>query len=166
MNAATRILLIEDDSGITDTLQRVLVAEGHDVAIEKRGDDGLARAMKDDFNLVITDLKLPGLNGLELVRQLHTAKPRLPIILVTAFGTTQTAIEAMKFGAYDYLLKPFNIPQLIELVHKAADSNRRMSEPVGLGEPVKVATRSSAGARRCRISTRKSAGSPPSPSAC
>jgi DNA-binding NtrC family response regulator len=112
----------------------VLAAEGHEVAIEKRGDDGLARAVKDSFNLVITDLKLPGLNGLELVRQLHTAKPRLPIILVTAFGTTETAIEAMKVGAYDYLLKPFNIPQLIELVHKAADSNRRMSEPVGLGE--------------------------------
>jgi nitrogen regulation protein NR(I) len=134
MNAAARILLIEDDSGITDTLQRVLAAEGHEVAIEKRGDDGLARAVKDAFNLVITDLKLPGLNGLELVRQLHAAKARLPIILVTAFGTTETAIEAMKLGAYDYVLKPFNIPQLIELVHKAADSNRRMSEPVGLGE--------------------------------
>ena len=134
MNAATRILLIEDDSGITDTLQRVLVAEGHVVEIEKRGDDGLARAVKDSFNLVITDLKLPGLNGLDIVRQLHPAKPRLPIILVTAFGTTQTAIEAMKLGAYDYLLKPFNIPHLIELVNKAADSNRRMSEPVGLGE--------------------------------
>ncbi|MGD1089629.1 MAG: sigma-54 dependent transcriptional regulator [Verrucomicrobiota bacterium] len=127
-------MLIEDDSGIIDTLQRVLAAEGHDIAIEKRGDDGLARAVKDTFNLVITDLKLPGLNGLELVRQLHAAKPRLPIILVTAFGTAETAIEAMKVGAYDYLLKPFDIPQLIELVHKAADSNRRMSEPVGLGE--------------------------------
>ena len=134
MNTAARILLIEDDSGITDTLQRVLAAEGHEVAIEKRGDDGLARAIKDPFNLVITDLKLPGLNGLELVRQLHAAKPRLPIILVTAFGTTETAIEAMKVGAYDYLLKPFDIPQLIELVGKAVDSNRRMSEPVGLGE--------------------------------
>ena len=134
MNTATRILLIEDDSGITDTLQRVLVAEGHVVEIERRGDDGLVRAVKDSFNLVITDLKLPGLNGLDIVRQLHPAKPRLPIILVTAFGTTQTAIEAMKLGAYDYLLKPFNIPQLIELVNKAADSNRRMSEPVGLGE--------------------------------
>jgi nitrogen regulation protein NR(I) len=134
MNAATRILLIEDDSGITDTLQRLLAAEGHVIEIEKRGDDGLARALKDSFNLVITDLKLPGLNGLDLVRQLHAVKPRLPIILVTAFGTTETAIEAMKFGAYDYLLKPFNIPQLIELVRKAADSNRQMSEPVGLGE--------------------------------
>ena len=134
MNAATRILLIEDDSGIADTLQRLLTTEGHEIVIEERGDDGLARAAKDFFNLVITDLKLPGLSGLELVRQLHAVKPRLPIILVTAYGTTETAIEAMKYGAYDYLLKPFNIPQLIELVHKAADSNRRMSEPVGLGE--------------------------------
>src|SRR5580698_8145455 len=134
MNPPTRILLIEDDSGITDTLQRVLAAEGHDVVVDTRGDTGLARAIADPFNLVITDLKLPGLNGLDLVRQLHAAKPRLPIILVTAFGTTETAIEAMKVGAYDYLLKPFNIPGLIELVGKAADSNRRMSEPVGLGE--------------------------------
>jgi len=134
MNTATRILLIEDDSGITDTLQRLLTAEGYDVAVEKRGDEGLVRAVQGSFNLVITDLKLPGLNGLELVAQLHAVKPRLPIILVTAFGTTETAIEAMKFGAYDYLLKPFNIPRLVELVHKAADSNRRMSEPVGLGE--------------------------------
>ncbi len=78
MSTATRILLIEDDSGITDTLQRVLAAEGHEVAVERRGDDGLARAVKDAFNLVITDLKLPGLNGLDLVRQLHAAKPRLP----------------------------------------------------------------------------------------
>jgi nitrogen regulation protein NR(I) len=137
MNAATRILLIEDDTGIADTLQRLLTAEGHEVVVEERGDDGLARAAKDPFNLVISDLKLPGLSGLELVRQLHTVKPRLPIILVTAYGTTETAIEAMKYGAYDYQLKPFNIPQLLELVRKAADSNRRMSEPVGLGEATK-----------------------------
>jgi nitrogen regulation protein NR(I) len=134
MNENTRILLIEDDAGIADTLERLLTAEGYEILIEKRGDDGLACAANNAFNLVISDLKLPGLNGLELVRQLHTVKPRLPIILITAYGTTETAIEAIKFGAYDYLLKPFNIPQLIELVHKAADSNRRMSEPVGLGE--------------------------------
>jgi two-component system, NtrC family, response regulator len=135
MSAEVRILLIEDDPGITDTLQRVLAEEGHEVAVEKRGDAGLARAASETFHVVITDLKVPGVNGLEIVRQLHAAQPRLPIILVTAFGTTDTAIEAMKFGAYDYLLKPFDIPQMIELVKKAADSNRRMSEPVALGEP-------------------------------
>lgn len=135
MTTGAKILLIEDDPGITDTLRRVLAEEGHEVVVSKRGDEGLARASQDSFNVVITDLRLPGLDGLELVRQLHAAKPRLPIILVTAFGTTETAIQATKLGAYDYLLKPFNIPAMIELVRRAADSNRLMSEPVVLGEP-------------------------------
>ncbi len=135
MTAAAKILLIEDDPGITENLCRVLAEEGHSVVAHKRGDEGLACASKEIFNVVITDLRLPGLDGLQLVRQLHAAQPRLPIILVTAFGTTETAIEATKLGAYDYLLKPFNIPDMIELVRRAADSNRLMSEPVILGEP-------------------------------
>ena len=135
MNIAAKILLIDDDPGIVDTLSRVLTDEGYEVAVEKRGDDGLARAANEIFNVVVTDLKMPGLGGLDLVRQLHAARPRLPIILITAFGTTQTAIEATKFGAYDYLLKPFEIPQLLDLVHRAVNSNRLMSEPVTLGEP-------------------------------
>src|SRR5579859_7881941 len=134
MNTDARILLIEDDPGIRDTLQRVLAEEGHDVTVEERGDVGLARASKDTFNLIITDLRLPGLGGLDLVRQLHGVQPRLPIILITAFGTTETAIEATKLGAYDYVLKPFHVPDLLLLVRKAADSNRLMSEPVVLGE--------------------------------
>ena len=135
MSDGAKILLIEDDPGICDTLQRVLAGEGHDVTVEKRGDDGLARAAGDSFNVVITDLRLPGLTGLELIRQLRAAQPRLPIILTTAFGTTDIAIEATKLGAFDYLLKPFNMPQLLDLVQKAARSNRLMSEPVALGEP-------------------------------
>jgi nitrogen regulation protein NR(I) len=132
--SAAKILLIEDDPGIADTLQRVLVEEGHEVVPCQRGDDGLALAAASSFNVVITDLKLPGLNGLELVRRLRDSQPRLPIILVTAFGTTETAIEAMKLGAYDYLLKPFDISQMLDLVRRAADSNRLASEPVILGE--------------------------------
>jgi nitrogen regulation protein NR(I) len=127
-------LLIEDDPGITDTLRRILVEEGYQVSTEERGDAGFARAADGSYDVVITDLKLPGISGLEIVRQLHATHPRLPIILITAFGTTETAIEAMKFGAYDYLLKPFDFPQLLELVKKASDSSRRMSEPVTLGE--------------------------------
>ena len=133
--SASKILLIDDDPGITDTLSRVLKDEGYEVDVEKRGDEGIAHAARDSFNVVVTDLKLPGLNGLELVRQLHAARPRLPIILITAFGTTQTAIEATKFGAYDYLLKPFDIQQLLDLIKRAVNSNRLMSEPVTLGEP-------------------------------
>jgi len=135
MSGPGKILLVDDDPGIVDTLSRVLTDEGYEVAVENRGDAGFTRAASESFNTVITDLKMPGLSGLELVRQLHAARPRLPIILITAFGTTQTAIEATKFGAYDYLLKPFEIPQLLDLIHRAVNSNRLMSEPVTLGEP-------------------------------
>jgi DNA-binding NtrC family response regulator len=129
----SRILLIEDDSGITVTLQRLLANEGYEVAVEKRGDSGLARARAEDFDVVLSDLKLPGLSGLDLVRELHEAKPRLPIVLMTAHGTTETAIEATKRGAFDYLLKPFEMPDLLEVVSKALMTSRLMSEPVNVG---------------------------------
>jgi nitrogen regulation protein NR(I) len=132
MNADAKILLIEDDPGIRETLRRVLTEEGHEVSVEERGDTGLQRATRDTFNLIITDLRLPGVGGLELVRRLHAVQPRLPIILITAFGTTETAIEATKLGAYDYVLKPFHVPDLLHLVRKAAASNRLMSDPVGV----------------------------------
>jgi nitrogen regulation protein NR(I) len=128
-----KILLIEDDAAIVMTLRRVLSEEGHEVAVERRGDTGLAQAREHDFEVVITDWKLPGLNGLDLVRELHTAKPRVPIILMTAHGTFETAIEATKSGAYDYLLKPFEMPEFLQLVEKAVASRRLMSEPVEMG---------------------------------
>src|SRR5882757_7900444 len=133
MSDIGKILLIEDDPGIVMTLRRVLTEEGYSVQVEKRGDNGLTAAQNDSFDVVITDMKLPGLNGLDLVRELHAAKPRLPIILMTAHGTTETAIQATKSGAYDYLLKPFEIQEFIELVEKALKSARLMTEPVELG---------------------------------
>ena len=129
----SKILLVEDDPGIVVTLRRVLSEDGHEVSVETRGDSGLTRARQDAFDAVLTDMKLPGLSGLELVRALHETHPRLPIILITAHGTTDTAIEATKAGAYDYLLKPFEIPELLELVEKAVASRRLMTEPVELG---------------------------------
>src|SRR5689334_3198603 len=135
MSAAAKILLIEDDAAIATTLRRILADEGHEVLLEPRGDRGLEQAQKDSFDVVITDLRLPGLNGLELVRELHGAKPLLPIIVMTAHGTTETAIEATKFGAYDYLVKPFEMPAFIELVEKALENSRLMSEPVEIGIP-------------------------------
>ena len=82
-----------------------------------RGDEGLLRAGRDECDVVLTDLRLPGLGGLELVRQLHEAQPRLPVVLMTAHGTIETAIEATKLGAYDYLQKPFEMPALLRVLH-------------------------------------------------
>src|SRR6266704_1839715 len=135
MKAQPKILLIEDDASIVGGLKKELQVEGYEVAVSERGDDGLAQAKAQPFDVVITDLKMPGLSGLELVEQLHASKPKLPIILMTAFGTTETAIEATKLGAYDYLLKPFDMAELLDLVAKAVACNRLMSEPVEMGEP-------------------------------
>jgi nitrogen regulation protein NR(I) len=134
MSKRGEILLIEDDPAVVMTLRRVLADEGHSVLVEKRGDSGLALAQTTSFELVITDMKLPGLNGLDLVRELHQIRPRLPIILMTAHGTTETAIQATQSGAFDYLLKPFEIPEFLELVEKALASSRLMSEPVDVGK--------------------------------
>ena len=136
MSSAAKIMLIEDDPGIVVSLRRLLTEEGHEVLVETRGDTGLARARERSLDVVITDMRLPGLGGLELIRELHVAKPRLPIILITGHGTTETAIEATKLGAYDYMLKPLEMPQFLELVCKAVTSSRLMTEPVTLGPPV------------------------------
>ena len=129
-----RILLIEDDAGTAASLQRVLRDEGYEVDVADRGDTGLERARQNSYSVVITDLRLPGLSGLELVAQLHALKPKQPILLMTAHGTTETAIEATKLGAYDYLLKPFEADELLDLLGAAVASSRLMSEPVEMGE--------------------------------
>jgi nitrogen regulation protein NR(I) len=134
MKPKPKILLVEDDPGIIGGLKKELQVEGYEVVVAERGDTGLAQAKEQLFDVVITDLKMPGLSGLELVEQLHAAKPKLPIIVVTAFGTTETAIEATKLGAYDYLLKPFAMDELLDLVAKSVACNRLMSEPVEIGE--------------------------------
>ena len=128
-----RVLLIEDDPSTASALKKVLETEGYSVALSERGDDGLAQARESFCDLVITDLRLPGLSGMDLVAQLHTARPTLPIIMMTAHGTTETAIEAMKFGACEYLIKPFEADELLDLVASAVASSRRMSEAVEIG---------------------------------
>jgi nitrogen regulation protein NR(I) len=128
------ILLIEDDRSTASALQNVLQAEGYAVTVVNRGDEGLNQARQNACDLVITDLRLPGLSGMDLIAQLHAAKPKLPIIMMTAHGTTETAIEAMKLGAIEYLVKPFEVDELLDLAAATVASSRRMSESVEIGE--------------------------------
>jgi DNA-binding NtrC family response regulator len=132
MSAAT-ILLIEDDARIAGELRRVLESEGWQVRVAETGEAGLAQAAKGGCDLVITDFRLPRASGLEVLTRLQAAQPRLPVILMTAHGTTETMIEATKLGAYDYLLKPFEMPELLGLVQKALASSRLMFTPVEIG---------------------------------
>jgi len=134
MASNPKILLIEDDARLAANLRQVIEDEGFVVTHAARGDDGLRQASEATFEVVLTDLRLPGLGGLDLVRQLHEAQPRLPVVLMTAHGTIETAIEATKLGAYDYLAKPFEMDELLELLRKAAEAGRLMREPVALND--------------------------------
>lgn len=129
----SKILLVEDDLSIVEGLKKELRSEGYEVEVALRGDDGLAAALAQPFDVVITDLRIPGLSGLDLVARLHEARPKLPILMVTAFGTTDTAIEATKRGAFDYVLKPFDMGELLDLVAKAVACNRMASESIEVG---------------------------------
>jgi DNA-binding NtrC family response regulator len=129
----TKILLIEDDSGAGLAIKKVLSSEGFDVTLARRGDEGLKAAETLSFDIVITDLKLPGISGMELVTKIHASKPKLPIILITAHGTMETAIEAMKLGACEYLTKPFEVEELLDRVVDALHRSRLMTESVQIG---------------------------------
>lgn len=132
MAAAPHILLIEDDTSLANNLCDVLRDDGFTVTLSKRGDEGLRRANAETYDVVLTDLRLPGLGGLELVQKLHESQSRLPVLLMTAHGTIETAIEATKLGAYEYLQKPFEMRDLLALLHRAVEAGRLMREPVAL----------------------------------
>jgi nitrogen regulation protein NR(I) len=141
MPKTAHVLLIEDDTSLAANLCDVLTEDDFKVTVCNRGDEGLRHANKDDYDVVLTDLRLPGLGGLELVRQLHDTQPRLPVVLMTAHGTIETAIEATKLGAYDYLQKPFEMRQLLGVLQRAVDAGRLMREPVALPDaPVESRT--------------------------
>ncbi len=119
-----RILLIENDWRVARALRKKLEAAGYAVVLTRRGDDGLALAKTERFDLLLTAFKLPGLSGLELLSQLHPLQPALPIILITRFGTTDTAIEATKLGAFDYFIKPCKMDELLDCISKALAANQ------------------------------------------
>ena len=142
MKAASKILIIEDDTELAWALKHVLQVEGYAVETAFNSDDGFARARDNSFDVVVTDLQLVGSSslgdkaGLDLIDRVRAVKPHQPIILMTAHHSTETAIEATKLGAYDYLLKPFDPAELLDMIDKAVASSRLLSEPVGLGETV------------------------------
>ena len=123
-SAKTTILLIDDDAEIRYSLDRVLSQDGHSVIAADSGEDGIERAKKLKPHLIFLDNRMGGISGIETLQHLRTASPESLVILMTAYGTTQTAIEAMKHGAFDYVLKPFDLVKLQELVRKALKASR------------------------------------------
>src|SRR5262245_24897010 len=105
-----KILLVDDEPAVLFTLQEVLSERGHRTVPASCGAEALDRL--EDVDAVLTDLQMPSMNGLELVRLIRDRDPMLPILLVTAHGNEKMAVEALKAGAYDYLTKPFHIDEV------------------------------------------------------
>ncbi len=125
------ILVIDDDSEIRYSLNRVLTGRGYVVQAAGSGEEGIAAVKEAPPDLVFLDIRMGGMSGLETLQHLRSINQRLPIILMTAFGTAQTAIEAMKFGAFDYIMKPFDPERVVRLAEnalKALDDLRRAGD--------------------------------------
>ncbi|MDP2967581.1 MAG: sigma-54 dependent transcriptional regulator [Deltaproteobacteria bacterium] len=123
------ILIVDDDRSIRYSLKRML-EDNFSVLTAQNGEEALARVKESTPDLVIMDIKMPGRSGIEVLKEIKLVDPKSLVILMTAYGTTETAIEAMKYGAFDYILKPFPIPQMKELVQKAITLRKLMKEEV------------------------------------
>ena len=123
-NSKPTILLIDDDAEIRYSLDRVLAQEGYSIMTADSGEQGIETARSKKPNLIFLDNRMEGISGIETLQHLRTAAPSSMVILMTAFGTSQTAIEAMKHGAFDYVLKPFDLKKLKELVSKALKAGK------------------------------------------
>ncbi|RLB01525.1 MAG: sigma-54-dependent Fis family transcriptional regulator [Deltaproteobacteria bacterium] len=127
---AGKILLIDDDPQLRQSFAKILKEEGYALTAVYTGEMGLAEIRKNLPDVVILDLRLPGIDGFETYKAIREIDPKLPVIIMTAYGTTDTAIEATKLGAFDYVLKPFEIPQMLSLIRQAIDASRFMHSPV------------------------------------
>jgi len=126
----SKLLLIDDEEDVRYSLQRILASEEIELATAASGEEGLKVIPKFKPDLVLMDVRMTGMTGMETLRKIRATDPKLLVILMTAYGTTQTAIEAMKLGAYDYLLKPFDIPKLKEVIANALKAARDMKQVV------------------------------------
>ncbi len=112
------LLVADDDPGLRESLERTLTREGYRVLLASDGRAALERLQDGAIDLIVTDLKMPGLTGLELLRAAKTIAPDVDVILLTAFGTVEEAVKAMKDGAYDFLTKPFRREQLLKALER------------------------------------------------
>jgi two-component system nitrogen regulation response regulator GlnG len=128
--AAQRILVVDDEADVAYSFQRVLAEEPVEVVGVTSGSEGLKRLRKESFDLVLLDVRIGGEHGIEIFRQLRKEHSRQLVIVMTAHGTAQTAIEAMKLGAFDYILKPFDVPELLSILRRGLQTAASMRELV------------------------------------
>jgi len=121
-----RILIVDDDDQLRKSFEKLLREEGYEVHGAASGEAGI-RIVEDTVpDLVVVDVRLPGMNGLETFKAIKELEPKLPVIIMTAYGSTETAIEATRQGAFDYVLKPFDVSEILRIIKQALDAGRFM----------------------------------------
>jgi DNA-binding NtrC family response regulator len=119
-----RVLVIDDEQIVLDSIRRILKGEDCEVDVSLSGREGLNKALAGDYDIVLTDIRMPDIGGMRVLRDIKRAKPALPVVMITGYATVQSAVQAMQLGALEYIEKPFPPEKIIEVVktavHKAA----------------------------------------------
>lgn len=119
MNDSIKVLLVDDEEEFVTTLAERLEMRGFAPSIATSGDQALSMVQEKTFDLIVLDLMMPGIGGLEVMKQIKSANPDMPIILLTGQGSTKEGMEGMNQGAFDFLMKPLDIEELISQMHAA-----------------------------------------------
>jgi len=118
----TKVLVIDDEKVVVDSVNKILTDEGYDVTTNLSGRDGLTEALHADYDIVLTDIRMPDIGGMKVLRDIKRSKPSLPVIMITGYASVQSSVQAMKLGAADYVEKPFTPDQLIKAVDTALET--------------------------------------------
>ena len=129
-----RILIVDDEASICWAFRESLGDLGHDVEVAASAEEGLRIASNNNLDVVVLDIRLPGMDGLTAMRTFRERIGRVPIVVITAFGNLETAVRALEGGAFDYLVKPFDLDQATSVVARALTSARSDQRPP-MGRP-------------------------------
>ena len=130
-----RVLIVDDNEVFRRPLQRTLEAAECEVVAVPSGEDALHLLARSTVDLVLTDHHLPGMDGVDLTTRIKALHPAVAIIVMTAHGTTESAVEARRHGADDYLVKPFAMPDLLRAIHRALEQQQSPARAATSGEP-------------------------------
>ncbi len=125
-----KVLIVEDKESMAQMLKETLTLEGYEVAIAKDGAEGIKKIRDSKIDIVLTDLKLPKKDGIEVLKASKEENPLIPVIVMTAFGTIETAVTAMKLGAYDFITKPLDTDHLVILIKRSLENQRLITENI------------------------------------
>ena len=130
-NSVVRILIIEDDEEMRSLLEDVLGEEGFMTEAVSNGSDGLRKVTKESFDLILTDIRMPGLTGLDILPVIRSLRPEAPVIVITAFGNEEIHRRSVEKGAAGYLEKPIHMDKLKTLVHEMVSSKGKIDKKLG-----------------------------------